>query len=161
MAVVRMKIHCLLHRHSILAHLQYLLTGHWLICCAPIAGIYMLGPQNNSRIFSNYVHDQLDGGVTGALYPDQGSAYSHWYSNVVERTHGATWLHIWTRNIHDINVSGNFADTAAIHNSGSRCVVTDTTVYAPGNRIAASQAIVDAAGPTQSSWRSRESSPSS
>ena len=66
-----------------------------------------------------------------------------------------------TRNIHDINVSGNFADTAAIHNSGSRCVVTDTTVYAPGNRIAASQAIVDAAGPTQSSWRSRESSPSS
>ena len=32
----------------------------------------------------NYVHDQLDGGVTGALYPDQGSAYSRWYNNALD-----------------------------------------------------------------------------
>ena len=51
-------------------------------------GVYTLGPQNLTRVFGNYVHDQLDGGVTGALYPDQGSAYAHWYGNVVERTHG-------------------------------------------------------------------------
>ena len=51
-------------------------------------GVYTLGPQNLSRVFGNYVHDQLDGGATGALYPDQGSAYMHWYGNVVERTHG-------------------------------------------------------------------------
>ena len=114
----------------------------------------MLGPQNNSRIFSNFVHDQLDGGITGALYPDQGSAYSHWYNNVVERTHGATWLHIWTGNIHDVKVSGNFADTKAIRDSGTRCPVTNTVVYAPGHRTAAAQAIVDASGPTHSRWRS-------
>ena len=45
-------------------------------------------PCNLTLVFGNYVHDQLDGGVTGALYPDQGSAYAHWYGNVVERTHG-------------------------------------------------------------------------
>jgi hypothetical protein len=51
-------------------------------------GIYTLGPQKLTRVFGNYVHDQLDGGATGALYPDQGSGYMHWYGNVVERTHG-------------------------------------------------------------------------
>ena len=115
-------------------------------------GIYMLGPQNDTRIFGNYVHDQLDGGVTGALYPDQGSAYSHWYNNVVERTNGATWLHIWTGNIHDIKVNDNFADTKAYRDSGTRCLVTNTTVYAPGNRTAAAQAIVSSAGPTKTRW---------
>ena len=110
------------------------------------------GPQNGTRVFGNYVHDQLDGGVTGALYPDQGSAYSHWYGNVVERTHGASWLRIGTGNIHDINVTGNFADTPAQRDQGTRCPVTGTTVYAPGNRTAAAQAIVTAAGPGQSRW---------
>lgn len=72
---------------------------------------------------------------------------------MVERTNGATWLHIWTGNIHDVTVSGNFADTPARRDSGTRCPVTNTTVYAPGNRTAPAQLIVDAAGPIKSRWR--------
>ena len=97
------------------------------------------------------MHDQLDGGATGALYPDQGSAYSEWYNNVVERTHGATWLHIWTGNIHDVRVFDNFADTPHARDQGRNCPVTNTTVYTPGNRTAAAQAIVTASGPPATS----------
>ena len=58
----------------------------------------------------------------------------------------ASWLHIWTGNIHDINVTGNFADTSRVRDQGHNCPVLDTTVFAPGKRPAAAQAIIDAAG---------------
>lgn len=37
----------------------------------------MLGPQNNSVIHDNWVFDQGTAS-SGALYPDEGSAYSTW-----------------------------------------------------------------------------------
>ena len=43
-------------------------------------GIYMLGPQNGSRIHDNWVFDQHTS-TSGALYPDEGSAYSVWSHN--------------------------------------------------------------------------------
>ena len=58
----------------------------------------------------------------------------------------ASWLHIWTGNIHDINVTGNFADTNRARNRGRNCPVMNTTVYPPGERPAAAQAIITAAG---------------
>ena len=66
-------------------------------------------------------------------------------------TYGTTWLHIWTRNIHDVNVTGNFADTRAQWDSGTRaCSVTNTIVYVPGNRTVAALAVVEASGPAKS-----------
>jgi hypothetical protein len=60
--------------------------------------------------------------------------------------HRSTWLHIWTGNIHDINVTDNFADTHAQRDAGKNCPVTGTVVYSPGKRTTAAQAIVSAAG---------------
>lgn len=69
-------------------------------------GIYMLGPQNNSRIFNNYVHDQLDGGATGALYPDQGSAYSQWYAHMLTPCFPSPKPHIVCRILHMLPIVG-------------------------------------------------------
>ena len=55
----------------------------------------MLGPQNGSRIERNWVYDQHTAS-SGALYPDEGSAYSVWDSNVVSQIHGSKWLHLVT-----------------------------------------------------------------
>ena len=39
---------------------------------------------------------------SGALYPDEGSAYSTWYDNVVTDIGGSKWLHLWTGSIHNV-----------------------------------------------------------
>lgn len=92
-------------------------------------GIYMLGPQNGSVVAENWVFDQ---GTTssGALYPDEGSAYSLWQRNVVTKAY--KWLHLWTASIHDVRVVGNYADTARQENHGTRCPEVNNTVFKPG-----------------------------
>ena len=83
---------------------------------------------------------------SGALYPDEGSAYSEFYHNVVGDIGSSVWLHLWNPSIHDIPVRDNFADTSRVTNHGTNCPMINNTVYAPGQRLAAAQAIVDAAG---------------
>lgn len=83
-------------------------------------GIYMLGPQNGSVIHHNWVFNQGTAS-SGALYPDEGSAYSAWYLNVVSNIGKSEWLHLWTGSIHNVTVSHNFADTSVYLNHGTNC----------------------------------------
>ena len=116
-------------------------------------GIYMLGPQNGSLIEGNWVHDQHTV-TSGALYPDEGSAYSTWTSNVVTGIRGSKWLHLWTGTIHDVLVADNFADTSVYLNKGTRCPMVNNSVFSPGKPPAAAKAIMDAAGvrPRRCRW---------
>eukprot|EP00037_Helgoeca_nana_P009357 m.82036 g.82036 ORF g.82036 m.82036 type:complete len:107 (+) comp19528_c1_seq1:1734-2054(+) len=73
-------------------------------------GIYMLGPQNNSDIHHNWVYRQHTPS-SGALYPDEGSAYSTWHDNVVTDIGSSQWLHLWTASIHNVTVENNYVPT--------------------------------------------------
>lgn len=83
-------------------------------------GIYLLGPQNGTVIRDNYVHAQGQAS-TGALYPDEGSAYQTWTHNVVEDIGASRWLHLWTSSIHNVTIIDNFADTSNYENHGIKC----------------------------------------
>ena len=48
---------------------------------------------------------------SGALYPDEGSAFSTWHHNVVTDIGSSEWLHLWTASIHNVTVRDNFVDT--------------------------------------------------
>ena len=48
------------------------------------------GPQNGSVVSDNYISHQGTQ-TTGALYPDEGSAYSLWTRNVVTDIGDASW----------------------------------------------------------------------
>ena len=109
-------------------------------------GIYMLGTQNGSKIHGNHVYHQGTSS-SGALYPDEGSAYSEWFGNVVEDIPRSNWLHLWNPSIHDIPVHGNWVDTAQFLNHGTNCPMSNNTVFTPGKPPAEAQAIIDAAGP--------------
>jgi hypothetical protein len=117
-------------------------------------GIYMLGPQNGSLIHGNWVYDQGTAS-SGALYPDEGSAYSTWSGNVVTNIHGSKWLHLWTSSIHDVVVRDNFADTDYYQNSGTNCPMINNTVFQPGSPPRDAQEIMDFAGvPKGHRWAS-------
>lgn len=108
-------------------------------------GIYMLGPQNGSQIHDNWLHNQHTSS-SGALYPDEGSAYSRWYHNVVTNIGNSKWLHLWTSSIHDVTVEDNFADTKNYLNHGTRCPMINNTVFNAGQPPSAAAAIMNASG---------------
>ena len=115
-------------------------------------GIYMLGPQNGSLVHGNWVYDQGTSSA-GALYPDEGSAYSTWSANVLTELHGSKWLHLWTSSIHDVLVRDNFADTDVYLNQGTDCPMLNNSVFPPGRPPPAAQAIMDQAGvPDSHRW---------
>ena len=102
-------------------------------------------PQNGSLISRNWVYDQYTAS-SGALYPDEGSAYSRWDSNVVSGIRGSKWLHLWTGSIHNVTVSNNFADTSYYLNHGTNCPMINNTVFPPGAPPPAAKAIMDESG---------------
>ena len=115
-------------------------------------GIYMLGPQNGSVIHGNWVYDQGTA-TAGALYPDEGSAYSIWSTNVLTDLHGSKWLHLWTDTIHDVLVRGNFADTSVYLNRGTNCPMYNNTIFNPGDPPPEAKAIMAFAGvPSSHRW---------
>lgn len=108
-------------------------------------GIYMLGPQNGSLIHGNWVHAQGTP-TSGALYPDEGSAYSTWYDNVVTDIGTSKWLHLWTSSIHNVTVRDNWADTSYYLNHGTDCPMINNTVFPPGQPPPEAQRIMRFAG---------------
>merc|ERR1712039_50712 len=105
-------------------------------------GIYMLGPQNGSLIHDNWVFNQHTAS-SGALYPDEGSAYSHWYNNVVSDIGSSEWLHLWTHSIHNVTVENNYADTSKYLNHGTNCPMINNTIFTPGKPTDAAKAILN------------------
>jgi len=115
-------------------------------------GIYMLGPQNGSLVHGNWVYDQGTPS-TGALYPDEGSAYSTWSGNVVSDIGSSEWLHLWTSSIHDVSVRDNWADTSTYLNRGTNCPMTNNRVFPKQHPTAAAKAIMNFAGvPASHRW---------
>jgi len=108
-------------------------------------GIYMLGPQNGSEIHNNWVFNQHTAS-SGALYPDEGSAYSAWHDNVVTDIGRSEWLHLWTGSIHNVTVANNFADTSTYLNHGTNCPMINNTVFPPGKPPPMAVAIMNASG---------------
>ena len=108
-------------------------------------GIYMLGPQNNSLILENWVHDQGTAS-SGALYPDEGSAYSTFKRNVVTNIGSSQWLHLWNPSIHNVQVIENYADTSVVDNKGTDCPMVENTIFAPNNPPMEAQRIMNASG---------------
>ena len=118
-------------------------------------GIYMLGPQNGTVISENWVHDQGTAS-SGALYPDEGSAYSFWRRNVVMNIGRSEWLHLWTSSIHDVVVEENFADTHTYLNRGTNCPMLNNTIFSPGAVPPVAAAIINASGvSSQNPWHCR------
>jgi hypothetical protein len=117
-------------------------------------GIYMLGPQNGSLIERNWVHNQGTAS-SGALYPDEGSAYSVWRENVVAGIGKSEWLHLWTSSIHDVIVENNFADTNVSLNHGTRCPMINNTIFPPGHPPAEAIRIMNESGVDETNpWQS-------
>lgn len=107
--------------------------------------IYMLGPQNGSLVSDNYISHQGTASC-GALYPDEGSAYSRWRRNVVTDIGNSSWLHIWTPTIHNVTVEANYADTPRLLNAGMDCPMLDNVVFEPGRPPPEARVIMRAAG---------------
>lgn len=110
--------------------------------------IYVLGEQPDSEIAYNYCYDG-----PRCIYPDDGSAYWNIHHNVIlnrqdeSSPHKELWLHIWSKNCHDMTIDHNFVKADNVRNEGTRCPVTRTIVeplapeWSPPAR-----AIIDAAG---------------
>lgn len=105
--------------------------------------IYTLSAQPNMAINNNYM---IDGGLGyGCVYPDEGSAYESWTSNVCRQVPD-TWLHIWTTSIHDNTVTGNWVDTANILNNGTDNTVSNNRVITNGIWPRGAQRVMNRAG---------------
>lgn len=70
-------------------------------------------------IHHNHVYNQTTAS-SGALYPDEGSAYEVWTENVVQDIGSSEWLHLWTSSIHNVTVENNYADTHTYMNHGEK-----------------------------------------
>lgn len=113
--------------------------------------IYTLSPQPGNLIDSNWCHEQGTPS-SGALYPDEGSAFMTFSNNVVSNIGASKWAHIWTKSIHDIVFVDNYHDTPLIENNGVNItmegnVLVNGTVFPPK-----ANAIMAAAGPENSPW---------
>jgi len=125
--------------NSIIAN--YVYGSNWLL--EDGGSIYVLGPQPNSVIHSNYISNQRK--LYGALYTDEGSAYWYITNNVVHDV--PEWLHIWTPSIHDELVELNWSDQTYQDVHGTNCTVRDNVFITPGDPFpAAAQAVINAAG---------------
>jgi hypothetical protein len=89
---------------------------------------YLLAPQPNSTNHHNYIHDGGSGTEPGGsahgsgIYPDDGSAYWHIYSNVARNLSGGSWLFAWNDEDESfLQVYDNYADT---NNSRLCCAVS-------------------------------------
>lgn len=113
--------------------------------------IYTLSPQPGNLIAENWCHSQGTPS-SGALYPDEGSAYMTWRDNVVSNIGTSKWAHIWTGSIHDLVFAGNYHDTAKIENNGKNITMDNNTLMKPGVFPPKAKALMAAAGPKDSPW---------
>ena len=105
-------------------------------------GIYALGPQPGTIVQGNFIRN-----VTGdyaCLYPDEGSAFMLFRNNVCDTA--PLWLRIWTRNIHDVQVSNSYTNVPNLLNDGTNISIQNTVSVSGQAWPAEAQAIIDQAG---------------
>ena len=91
-------------------------------------GIYTLGSQPSTRVHHNYVHDQAN--EYGAMYPDEGSSYMRWDSNVVKGVN--RWFFMANGGTRGNAIVGNYSDTHSAIIRGEDCQIDSNTVIADG-----------------------------
>lgn len=114
--------------------------------------IYLTGV--HAKIHHNYCHDVGRGaGIRRALYPDWGSGWMDFHSNVCARVGtgeggegGAVWWGAWVPQIHDITIHDNFTDTDAVLNNGTNCTFSNNHLVKDGAWPEAARAIMAGAG---------------
>ena len=89
-------------------------------------GIYTLSAQRNSEVFGNVIQNQRNYGA--AMYPDQGTGWSHWHHNVI--IDSFRWLHIWTPSIIDNIVESNYTNTIGYREDGTNTQLINNSVVA-------------------------------
>jgi hypothetical protein len=105
-------------------------------------GIYTLGAQPGTRIHHNYVHDQEH--EYGALYPDEGSSFMLWDSNVVQGV--GRWFFMANGNMHGNTILGNYTDTPVAVMIGEDCRIDGNMVIQDGIWPRAALNIIAGAG---------------
>jgi len=105
-------------------------------------GVYTLSPQRGTHVHHNYIHDQI--AEFGALYPDEGSSFMRWDSNVVQNT--VRWLHMWVNTIQFDTVVNNYYNNNVATLNGANCIVTPNTLVTGGNWPPAALRLMAAAG---------------
>ncbi len=79
------------------------------------SGVYSLGIQRDSSIDHNYIYRGLPRGE--GIFPDQGSAYMKWESNVIEDV-GYQWIHDWSAQAHHNTIRDNYTNQPNYEHSG-------------------------------------------
>lgn len=125
------------------------------------APIYTLGYQPGTTIYGNYLHDYHLGTheKDAGLYLDEGSEGIEVYDNVVgEGIY--QWLKMWTTTICNNHWHDNFYAVDRMNNNGTNNIVENNTYVADADFSAypAAQSIIDAAGLTDGSIKSRVTS---
>lgn len=105
-------------------------------------GVYTLSPQPGTHVHHNYIHDQVN--EFGALYPDEGSSFMRWDSNVVENI--PRWLHLWIGTIQNDTVINNFYDNQTATINGTNCIVTPNSYVTNSTWPDAAKTIMAKAG---------------
>jgi hypothetical protein len=105
-------------------------------------GVYTLSPQPGTEVAYNYIHHQIH--RLGALYPDEGTKYTHWHHNVVHDV--VRWLHVWTGSISDNTIEDNWHAPAEIENNGTNNTIQNNPEITDGNWPQEALEIMAAAG---------------
>ena len=127
------------------------------VCKTNVDGgaIYTLGWNEGTEIAYNYIHDS---GTTGTkteigIYLDQGTTYTSVHNNVIGGVAQA-WLQIYMNSIHDNTVQNNYYESGlstrgSYVNKGN--TTKNNTAVSDLKANATTKAIIDAAGPTDTS----------
>lgn len=123
--------------------------------------IYTIGNTSGNgynSISRNYIKDVKN--LYGALYPDQGSQYWEFESNVMDLSaypllYGAgggsgsptKWLHLWTDSIMNNRFVNNYSTTSYSRNEGRNNYVEDPIVCDPAQWPEEAQDIINNSGP--------------
>lgn len=124
------------------------------------AAIYTIGNTSGNgynMISENYIKDVKN--MYAALYPDEGSQYWEFSSNVADLSayplgYGAggskgtpiKWLHLWTNSIKNNRIVNNYSTTAECRNDGVQNVVEEPVICTSGAWPEEAQRIISSAG---------------
>ncbi len=129
--------------------------------------IYTIGNTSGNgynRIYGNYIKDVKN--HYGAYYPDEGSQYWEFSSNVMDLsayplgygTGGGSgspikWMHLWTDSIMNNRIVNNYSTTSQCRNDGMDNVVEQPVVCDSSSWPEAAMEIINAAGISESEAR--------
>lgn len=107
---------------------------------------------NMNLVSGNYVKNQMH--INAPLYPDEGTSFWKFESNVIDATETtswagipARWAMVWVDSIHDVTFDNNYTTTSNLVNNGVNNVIfSNTHVHPDANWPQEAQNIIDQSG---------------